>query len=159
MLTDTQVERWARQIVLSEVGGHGQARLLASRVALAGDPQLRRAVADLLARAGVGRCDETGDAEATLRVELPEAVLVARLDGAAASLVGRRSGAPCSEPSPSPAPDSLGGLHACARHALAALVATETVLRLLDPARPLRRQTLDLASGTVGCEALTTEAA
>jgi len=36
MLTDAQIERYGRQIILPEVGGRGQERLLAARVAVAG---------------------------------------------------------------------------------------------------------------------------
>src|SRR5262245_55493685 len=51
MLTDAQLERYSRQILLPEVGGRGQERLLAATVTLA-----RGGVAaTLLGRAGVGR--------------------------------------------------------------------------------------------------------
>ena len=35
-LTDAQIERYSRQILLPEIGGRGQARLLAAHVVLAG---------------------------------------------------------------------------------------------------------------------------
>src|SRR5213592_1975835 len=53
-LTDVQVERYSRQILLPEVGGRGQARLLAACVAVGGDGAAARAAALLLGRAGVG---------------------------------------------------------------------------------------------------------
>jgi adenylyltransferase/sulfurtransferase len=56
-LTDAQVERYSRQIILPAVGGRGQARLLAARVALAGTGPVAAAAATLLARAGVGGLD------------------------------------------------------------------------------------------------------
>src|SRR5262245_10286199 len=54
MLTDAQVERYSRQVILPEVGGRGQARLLGARVALAGDGPAAGTAATLLGRAGVG---------------------------------------------------------------------------------------------------------
>ena len=57
MLTDAQVERYGRQIILPEVGGRGQERLLAARVAVAGAGPAATAAVTLLGRAGVGRLD------------------------------------------------------------------------------------------------------
>jgi len=54
MLTDAQVERYGRQIILPEVGGRGQERLLAARVAVAGAGPAATAAVTLLGRAGVG---------------------------------------------------------------------------------------------------------
>ena len=54
MLTDAQVERYSRQILLPEVGGRGQARLLAARVAVGGDGPAAAVAVLLLGRAGVG---------------------------------------------------------------------------------------------------------
>ena len=54
MLTDAQVERYGRQIILPEVGGRGQQRLLAARVAVAGAGPAATAAVTLLGRAGVG---------------------------------------------------------------------------------------------------------
>ncbi|HYY05391.1 MAG TPA: ThiF family adenylyltransferase [Candidatus Limnocylindria bacterium] len=54
MLTDAQIERYGRQIILPEVGGRGQERLLAARVAVAGAGPAAVAAATLLGRAGVG---------------------------------------------------------------------------------------------------------
>lgn len=55
MLTDAQIERYARHILLREVGGSGQRRLLASEVRLEGiSPEGAWAVL-YLALAGVGR--------------------------------------------------------------------------------------------------------
>jgi molybdopterin/thiamine biosynthesis adenylyltransferase len=53
MLTDTQIERYSRQIVLPEVGGRGQEQLLSASVAVVG-PGDCGAVAFYLAAAGVG---------------------------------------------------------------------------------------------------------
>ena len=57
MLTDAQVERYSRQIILPEVGARGQERLLASRIAVAGDGEAAITAALLLGRAGVGELD------------------------------------------------------------------------------------------------------
>lgn len=56
-LSDPQIERYSRQILLPEVGGRGQARLLAGRIAVAGDTEPARIAALLTARAGVGHLD------------------------------------------------------------------------------------------------------
>jgi len=54
MLTDAQIERYSRQILLPEVGGRGQERLLAARVAVGGERTTAALAATLLARAGIG---------------------------------------------------------------------------------------------------------
>jgi len=59
-LTEAQIERYARQILLPEIGGRGQTRLLAAHVALAGAGEAATAAAVLLGRAGVGRLDLLG---------------------------------------------------------------------------------------------------
>ena len=55
MLTDAQIERYARHILLREVGGVGQERLLRARVALVGLGGASMWAAAWLALAGVGR--------------------------------------------------------------------------------------------------------
>lgn len=64
MLSDAQVERYSRQILLPEVGGRGQERLLAARVALAGAGRAAAVAATLLGRAGVGALELIGPAPA-----------------------------------------------------------------------------------------------
>ncbi|WP_448502988.1 HesA/MoeB/ThiF family protein [Sphingomonas sp.] len=54
-LGDEQLERYARHIVLSEIGGAGQARLLASHVAVIGAGGIGSPVIQYLAASGVGR--------------------------------------------------------------------------------------------------------
>ena len=54
-LSDAELERYARQIVLPQVGGPGQRRLKASSVALIGAGAIGSAVLPALAGAGVGR--------------------------------------------------------------------------------------------------------
>lgn len=54
-LSDKQLDRYARHIVLKEVGGAGQRRLLGARVAVVGAGGLGAAALPYLAAAGVGR--------------------------------------------------------------------------------------------------------
>ena len=54
-LTDSELERYARQIVLPQIGGVGQRRLKASKVAVIGAGGIGSAAIPLLAAAGVGR--------------------------------------------------------------------------------------------------------
>ncbi len=53
-LTDPQLERYARHIILKEIGGAGQAKLLAARVAVVGAGGLGSPCIQYLAAAGVG---------------------------------------------------------------------------------------------------------
>ncbi|HYV57887.1 MAG TPA: ThiF family adenylyltransferase [Candidatus Nitrosopolaris sp.] len=62
-LTEAQIERYGRQILLPEIGGRGQRRLLAAHVALAGAGEAATAAAVLLERAGVGTLDLLGQEE------------------------------------------------------------------------------------------------
>lgn len=55
MLSDAQLERYARHIVLREIGGGGQARLLGSTVAVIGAGGIGAPALQYLAAAGVGR--------------------------------------------------------------------------------------------------------
>jgi hypothetical protein len=67
MLTESQIERYSRQIVLPEVGGHGQERLLAGSVAIGGGGNAAIFCAAHLAAAGVGQLRVDGiDANAPL---------------------------------------------------------------------------------------------
>jgi adenylyltransferase/sulfurtransferase len=54
-LSDDQLERYARHIVLREIGGEGQRRLLAAHVAVIGAGGIGSPVIQYLAAAGVGR--------------------------------------------------------------------------------------------------------
>ena len=55
MLTDEELTRYARQIVLPHLGGPGQQRLKAAKVAVIGAGGIGAAVIPALAGAGVGR--------------------------------------------------------------------------------------------------------
>src|SRR5512136_102749 len=52
--TDEQIKRYSRQIILPEVGGKGQKKLLASRVLVLGAGGLGSSAIAYLAAAGVG---------------------------------------------------------------------------------------------------------
>ena len=54
MLTDAELERYARQIVLPQFGGIGQQRLKAARVAIVGAGGIGSAVIPALAGSGIG---------------------------------------------------------------------------------------------------------
>ena len=54
-LTDAQLDRYARHIVLREIGGEGQRRLLGAHVALVGAGGIGAPAVQYLAGAGVGR--------------------------------------------------------------------------------------------------------
>jgi adenylyltransferase/sulfurtransferase len=53
-LSDAEIERYSRQIILPEIGGRGQERLRASVVAVAGAGDLASVAARYLAGAGIG---------------------------------------------------------------------------------------------------------
>jgi molybdopterin-synthase adenylyltransferase len=53
-LSDTQLERYARHIILKEIGGAGQARLLGARVAVIGAGGIGSPAIQYLAAAGIG---------------------------------------------------------------------------------------------------------
>jgi adenylyltransferase/sulfurtransferase len=56
-LSDAQIERYSRQILLPDVGGRGQERLLTTRVAIRGTDLSAVVAATLLGRAGIGRLE------------------------------------------------------------------------------------------------------
>jgi hypothetical protein len=165
MLSDAQIERWARQIVLPEVGGRGQARLLASRAGVVGDRALGCDVEDLLVRSGVQvRHDGTGMILFDLRLEGVGAApawrgptIVARGSGEQATLtVLSEPPCPTCTARPSHAP-TIAPLAVCTRRALAALAASEGLLALLAPERAPRRHRIDLSAGTFTSERLVAE--
>jgi len=54
MLTEQQIERYSRQIVLPQLGGRGQERLLSAAIAVVGHGPTSTAAATYLAAAGIG---------------------------------------------------------------------------------------------------------
>jgi hypothetical protein len=80
MLSDAQIERHSRQILLPEVGGRGQERLLAARICVTGTDEAAGLAALLLGRAGVGTLDLIGAPPVT---SLPPECRVARYADAA----------------------------------------------------------------------------
>lgn len=171
-LSDAQIDRWSRQILVPEVGGRGQERLLAARVGLgrsAGCGVPADTVVDLLDRAGVrvtpGRlpddCDlliDLGDdaelARAAVAARVP--LVRARRHGAAGDVLAL-AGRPCGLCGPGPFVARPGGiLDGPAAAATAALVAAEALRLLLETQPRGRRQRLDLAAGTFTGETLAT---
>jgi hypothetical protein len=60
MLTDAQIDRYSRQIVLSEIGGKGQESLLRAEAAIHGSGDAALVCASYLAGAGVGTLSIAG---------------------------------------------------------------------------------------------------
>jgi molybdopterin/thiamine biosynthesis adenylyltransferase len=65
-LSDRQLDRYARHIVLREIGGEGQRRLLAASVAIVGAGGIGAPALQYLAAAGVGRLRVVDDDRVTL---------------------------------------------------------------------------------------------
>ena len=61
MLSDLQIARYSRQIILPAVGGSGQQKLLQTRMAVLGDQETARTAAAYLAAAGVGELLHIGN--------------------------------------------------------------------------------------------------
>ena len=156
-LSDDQVERYSRQILLPEVGGRGQERLLAARVVLRGDAAVASFAADLLAAAGVGLARERGPA-GTLAVEAAAGTVVARMSGrraVTATLVGR----PCVQCVPDAtwsgvAPDDTPDADAANEQTVGALVAAEVLRVILGLAETGRVHDVDLARGVFAARTL-----
>ena len=93
-MNDDQLERYARHIILKEIGGIGQQRLLGSHVALIGAGGIGAPAIQYLAAAGVGRLTLIDDDVVSLS-NLQRQVLFATADvgalkvEAAAAAVGR----------------------------------------------------------------------
>ncbi|NOT53159.1 MAG: hypothetical protein HOP18_01000, partial [Deltaproteobacteria bacterium] len=66
MLTDDQIERYSRQIILPQVGGKGQEQLLRARVLLNGTGPLQETAVVYLAAVGIGTIGILADEQAEL---------------------------------------------------------------------------------------------
>ena len=164
-LSEQQIERWARQIILPEVGGRGQARLLGASAAVAGSGGAAHFARELLERAGL-RTDGDAPADVVMDFSGDRAAIAVRgrrareagrpfvvvLAGDAAADVLTLVGRPCvdcasfaagsGEP---PAPLAL---------ALGALAAGEALRVVLAPPASGRVQTLHLGTGDLTSRAL-----
>src|SRR3546814_6205640 len=69
-LTDDQLDRYARHIVLKEIGVAGQGRLLESHVAIIGAGGIGNPAIQYLAAAGVGKLIVIDDEAVELRTEV-----------------------------------------------------------------------------------------
>ena len=165
MLSDEQIERWSRQILLPEVGGRGQLRLLEARVGVCGGGPGAALCVDLLARAGIHVADgvperadvlvdldagdEPGAALARRAVALDVPLIRGRRTGAGATvdtLVGRPCGC-CVTAERAPGGGDPDGLAGTTAQACAALVAAEVLATLLERPAHGRRQRFDLSQG------------
>jgi molybdopterin-synthase adenylyltransferase len=81
MLTDDQIECYSRQIILPQVGGKGQEKLLRARVLLNGTGPLPETAVLYLAAVGIGTigilADEQAELLSTLMPESPDALIAA----------------------------------------------------------------------------------
>jgi hypothetical protein len=154
-LSDDQVERYSRQILLPEVGGRGQERLLAARVTVTGDGPVAAHAATLLAAGGMGVVCTDGTADLVTIATGGVAGVVAQ-GCRVLTLVGR----PCLAcvRLDDPSDDRSAVLD----QAIGALAAAEAMRVLLGLATGGRIHTLDLDRGvftvrafsqTAGCPA------
>jgi len=164
-LSDRQIERWARQIILPEVGGRGQARLLDATASVAGTGGAAHFARELLERAGL-RTRADGPADVVIDFSGDRAAIVARgrrareagrpfvvvLAGRAAANVTTLVGRPCVEcarlAAAADEPDAPLAM------ALGALAAGEALRVVLAPPPIGRVQTLDLRTGNLEAHAL-----
>jgi molybdopterin/thiamine biosynthesis adenylyltransferase len=72
MLTDAQIERYSRQIIIPLIGGRGQEKLLAASAAIVGAGELGNTAAVYLAAAGVGRLGVPEPAVASIQALNPD---------------------------------------------------------------------------------------
>ena len=169
-LDDARIARYGRQILLPEVGGRGQTRLLGSAIAVVGTGTAAAFAASLIGRAGVGRlalhgiagavtvapdCTVTRHGETDTLGPVDLAVFVGTdapaehigpavmARGTGGAFVAALPGRPCLRCFVRPAPD-LGGAGAdTPSWSLGALVAAEALRLLLQPAASARLHRLD----------------
>ncbi len=85
MLTDDEIDRYARHLVLKEIGGHGQMKLKTAKVALVGMGGIGAPAALYLAAAGIGTLGLIDDDEVSLS-NLQRQVIYAERDVGAAKV-------------------------------------------------------------------------
>src|SRR5262245_37578678 len=155
-LHDAAIDRYSRQILVPDIGGAGQERLLAARVIVRGDGAAAMAARDLLDRAGVG---DGAPADALVVFDrsvaalahgtMPDRPPVVVVAGVAADglVVAVQPGHPC----PACVGASIGGLEpavgAARALALGALAAGVTLQALLHH-MPVGRMTRVPESGS-----------
>jgi len=127
MLSPADVQRYARQILVPQVGRLGQERWLAARVEAAGEGRALDTAIELLTAAGVGIDRREAVAPARLgEVLLGETAFADSRAGCEACLAAFFSEQPLGPQAEAPA----------AAFAAGAGAAAEVLLQLLDPARP-----------------------
>src|SRR5262249_6579109 len=161
MLTDAQIERWSRQILLPDVGGRGQVRILSARLGVLGDGLAAEVAVDLLRRAGVPVAHgvvprdaevvvDLDDGDVALPAATPQTPLVrGRVAGTAGSVV-TLVGRPCALCAPSwipPATTPGPLLVPVAGRVLASLAAAEAMRVVLAPPASGRRHVFARAGG------------
>jgi len=160
-LAVSDIERWARQIILPEVGGRGQERLLGATAAVVGEGEAARFAADLLSRAGL-RSGDAAASDVVVDFSSDRAGILARgrlardarrpfvvaLGAEVSTLVGRQ----CVECAPLAAEGTAPG--APLALALGALAAAEALRVLLAPPRSGRIQILDGRTGGLAAREL-----
>jgi len=83
-LTDAQIDRYSRQIIVPHIGGRGQERLLAARILLVGDARDIEAPLAYMVGAGVGSISVIGtgiiETIASMRELNPDVILTDQLN-------------------------------------------------------------------------------
>ena len=166
MLSDAQIERFGRQVLLPEVGGRGQERLLVARVRVVGTGTAAELAALLVGRAGSSLVADDADVVVDLAGDPAHTAATARRAagrplivgdaGASRVVVATLVGRPCGACLP---PDALavdGHKGAPAAFVLGSLAAAEALRALLVRPTAGRLHTLDLAAGRFGTAPLAT---
>lgn len=153
---DDAIDEFSRHVLVPEIGPAGQARLLATRVRVAGEPTAGALVAELLARSGLvldaATCDAAVVLGAAPAADAPRPTVVGWGSEAVvhASVLVARPCPACAARPPSQLPRS-----AVAVQALAALVATVLVLHLVRGTAASTDVRLTLPGGPLVTQALT----
>jgi hypothetical protein len=152
---DDTIDEFSRHVLVPEIGPAGQARLLATRVRVGGEPASRALVAELLARSGLVLDAAPPHAAVMLGAapagDAPSPTVVGwgSEDVVHASVLVARPCPACAVLPPPQLPRS-----AVAVHALAALVATVLVLHVVRGATASTDVRLTLPGGPLVTQAL-----